>query len=200
VWQDLAVLAAFPPKRLRGSRSPLFLIPVASPSKAALDALGAIFHGPDPYDEDRPSAQEDAAALEPLFRAYADAHRGFADKLLAHARQPHDPPVALAALTCLRAILSAPSWPGARTLLSLPKAARPLVEFLASPAEKPERWSQQAREAAEMRLECAKALLAGLSGWEGARGAWVRALEARVAGPLWTEESEPDTFVATIGR
>ena len=204
VWQDLAVLAAFPPKRLCNSQSPLFLIPIATPSKAALDALGAVFHGPegdnDEEEDDEDDEDDDAgAAREALFKKYVELHPDVIERLLSHANQPHDPDVSLAALGCLRAIVSTHSWPGARALMSLPKA-RLVVEFLASPLEKPEYWSNRAREVAEARRGCARALLEGMSGWEGARSEWVRALEGRVEGPLMPARRDRATMVATMGR
>jgi hypothetical protein len=83
--------------------------------------------------------------------------------------------------------------------MSLPKA-RLIVEFLASPLERPEYWGSRAREVAEARRECARELLEGMRGWDGARGAWVRALEGRVDGPLVPARREPATMVATMGR
>jgi hypothetical protein len=194
VWQDLTVLITVPPTHLRSSRSPLFLIPIETPSKAGLDALGAIFHG-----RERDPTSADGALLETLFRRYADLHPTFVEKLLAHADRPDAPELSVAALECLRNIVSAPGWRGARALMGLRRSPL-VVDFLSGFVERPAYWSHRAREVAELRLRCARALLDGLRGWEDADGKWMRALERRLSLPLFPSREDPAAMVATLGR
>lgn len=111
---DLHVLSSVPriallPQTFLGTgrlSSPLLPIPCKDTNEDALHTLGAVFHGPRPT-EDPSQRKEESQAARLLFQYYFHYHNAMFGDLVTHADTVALPTKALAALSCLSAIISA---------------------------------------------------------------------------------------------
>ena len=128
---DLHVLVSLPRASLLGESSPVSLLPSRSPSVDVLHTLATLFHGPLEGDstvfpprtaESNDALQDEVRCANLLYNNYLTA--GLYPDIIGHANRLAVPDVSIAALTLLRAIITA-QWDGAAAVMGA--HARPIV-------------------------------------------------------------------------